>query len=311
MVATTDLTIAEYQRRAKQTDRLPSDDSTGVDPRLAPLLGLVGEIGTLIAEYKKHLRDGTAYESFEDSVEEDLGDILWYVASAATRFNLSLEMVAQKNLRKASDRWGESLGTARLQGSLSFSFDSAFPLDEQLPREFDVEIRSVEDDSASEPKVEVIWDNRRVADRLGDNTYDDTGYRFHDVFHLANAAVLGWSPVARARIFNRKRKSDPRIDDVEDGGRAIVIEEAIAAYMFAYARVHNYLDGVTSLDFHALKMFKAFTAGLEVQARPLWQVEDAILQGVAAWRQLRRHGGGVLRGSLRRRSLEYLPPGGV
>lgn len=304
------MTLDDYQRQAQQTDRLPSDDGADVDPRLAPLLGLVGEVGTLIAEYKKHLRDGTAYELFEDNVEEDLGDVLWYLASAASRFNLSLETVAQKNLRKIFDRWGETPGAARLEHSPDDWFDAAFPPKEQLPREFEVEIRSVEDDSASEPRVEVIWENTRVANRLGDNTYDDTGYRFHDVFHLANAAVLGWSPVARANIFNRKRKSDPKIDDVEDGGRAIVIEEAIAAYMFAYARVHNYLDGVTSLDFHALKMFKAFTAGLEVQARPLWQVEEAILQGVAAWRQLRQHGSGVLRGSLRRRSLEYLPPGG-
>ena len=85
------------------------------------------------------------------------------------------------------------------------------------------------------------------------------------MFHLANAAVLGWSPVARARFFQRKRKSNPRVDNVEDGGRAIVIEEAIAAYMFAYARNHNYLEGVTSLDFHVLRTFRAFTEGLEVR----------------------------------------------
>jgi len=66
---------------------------------------------------------------------------------------------------------------------------------------------------------------------LGDNAYDDDGYRWHDAIHLGNLAVLGWSPVLRA-LLGRKRKDSPVIDDVEDGGRAIVIEEGIAAAVF-------------------------------------------------------------------------------
>ena len=141
-----------------------------------------------------------------------------------------------------------------------------------------------------------------------DNTYDDSGYRFHDALHLANAAVLGWSPVARSKIFDRKRKSDRNVDAVEDGGRAIVIEEAIAAFMFAYAQRHNFLKGVKNLDFYTLKTFQSLTADLEVSARQLWEVEEAVLQGFAAWRQLRQNNGGILRGDLGRRSLEYLGP---
>ena len=301
-----ELTLAEYQRQAQKTNRLPQGAEGGVDPRLVPLLGLVGEIGTLVAEYKKHLRDGTAYELFETNVEEDLGDILWYLAAAAGQFDLSLQHIAERNLSKAADRWRGSHDAVRQERSPADHFDAQFSPEEQLPREFYVDIRPVAEDTASEPKVEILWNNQPVADQLGDNTYDDTGYRFHDVFHLANAAVLGWSPVARTRFFQRKRKSNPRVDNVEDGGRAIVIEEAIAAYMFAYARNHNYLEGVTSLDFHVLKTFRAFTEGLEVEARQLWEVEDAVLQGAAAWRHLRQHGGGVLRGCLTTGRLEYL-----
>ena len=125
---------------------------------------------------------------------------------------------------------------------------------------------------------------------LGDNTYDDSGYRFHDAYSISptQPSLVGhrWP---ESKIFKRKRKSDCNIDAVEDGGRAIVIEEAIAAFMFAYARQHNFLEAVNNLDFYTLKTFQILTADLEVSARQLWEVEDAVLQGFAAWRQLRQN----------------------
>lgn len=56
-------------------------------------------------------------------------------------------------------------------------------------------------------------------------------YRFHDAFHLAHAAVLGWSPVTRF-LLSRKRKCDLRTGEGEDGGRAIAIEKGISALAF-------------------------------------------------------------------------------
>lgn len=67
---------------------------------------------------------------------------------------------------------------------------------------------------------------------LTDNSYEKDGYRFHDIFHLALAGMMGWSPVIRA-LLHVKRKSDAQLDEVEDGGRAIAIEEGIAALAFA------------------------------------------------------------------------------
>ena len=37
-------------------------------------------------------------------------------------------------------------------------------------------------------------------------------YRFHDAFHYAYAAILGWSPVTRA-LFRLKRKSETDVDE--------------------------------------------------------------------------------------------------
>ena len=46
----------------------------------------------------------------------------------------------------------------------------------------------------------------KIGDELTDNAYKDDGYRFHDVFHSAYVAILGWSPVIR-KLLKRKRKS--------------------------------------------------------------------------------------------------------
>ncbi len=77
---------------------------------------------------------------------------------------------------------------------------------------------------------------------MDDNAHEADGYRFHDVFHLAFMATFGWSPVIRA-LLKRKRKSNPAIDNVEDGARAIIIEEAISAMVYEHAKDHNFYEG--------------------------------------------------------------------
>ena len=69
--------------------------------RLIPLLGLAGEAGQLLAEYKKRLRDGPGHVQFVDRVSEELGDILWYVANLASKYDLSLEAIADRISQKS------------------------------------------------------------------------------------------------------------------------------------------------------------------------------------------------------------------
>jgi NTP pyrophosphatase (non-canonical NTP hydrolase) len=204
----------EYQLKAQETDQTPEADAKGM---LVPLLGLAGEVGLLLVEYKKHLRDGPAHRLFREQIAEDLGDLLWYAANVATKFGLDLDEVATQNLAKTRDRWpaGESQGAK--------VFDEGYASQERLPRQFEVELRQVVDGDKVE--VECWWGGRMVGSTLTDNAYQDDGYRSHDVFHLTFAAVLGWSPIARS-FLGRKRRSNPKVDEVEDGGRARVIESA-------------------------------------------------------------------------------------
>ena len=92
------MTLDEYQIAAQKTDEK-------TDNLIIPLLGLASETGTILAEYKKLLRDGEAHERFGDLVAEDLGDILWYVANVATKCRIELSAIAESNLEKTQNRF--------------------------------------------------------------------------------------------------------------------------------------------------------------------------------------------------------------
>ena len=128
-----------------------------------------------------------------------------------------------------------------------------------------------------------------IGDRLTDNAVEPDDYRFHDVFHYAYCAVLTWSPVVRA-LLRLKRKSDPLIDEAEDGARAILIEEGIASWIFGQAKQLAFFEGIKSgeLSFDILKTVRQFVAGYEPQDCPLWLWEAAIFQGFHAFRFLRQ-----------------------
>lgn len=96
--------LNEYQAAAQTTDQAPGSEGKAI---IVPLLGLAGEAGALLTEYKKLLRDGSAYISFRDQIGEELGDVLWYVANLATKFDLDLADIATANLAKTVGRWGD------------------------------------------------------------------------------------------------------------------------------------------------------------------------------------------------------------
>jgi NTP pyrophosphatase (non-canonical NTP hydrolase) len=280
-----------YQHHAQRTDRNPG---TAGDALIIPLLGLVGEAGSLLSEFKKLLRDGGAHERFKQQVEEELGDILWYVANLASKFGLDLDTIAADNLAKTTGRWAPPPhGSAVL--------DDHVPAGEQLPREFEYTLRH-EEVNGVEKLVVRTPDGARVGDPLTDNAFVDDGYRFHDVLHFAFAATLGWSPVLR-KLLGRKRKSAPKVDEVEDGARAAAIEEMIAAVVGEYALRHRFLEGTEHVDWELLRIAKRLTANLSVAVRSEAEWEAAIVTGVRAWGRLREAGGGTVRGSLLTREL--------
>ncbi|AYV48963.1 pyrophosphatase [Caulobacter flavus] len=92
------LSLSAYAAGAARTDR-------GVDGQsLAfPLLGLFGETGSLLSELKKKQRDKAASRAYADAVADELGDVLWYLASIANRGGISLNAVAAHVVRNDAE----------------------------------------------------------------------------------------------------------------------------------------------------------------------------------------------------------------
>lgn len=386
------LTLNGYQLEAIRTDRT-KHVGNGFD---LPVLGLFGETGSLLSEVKKKQRDSRSYLGYEQSVIEEMGDVLWYLAviadhaglslatiaasaqvgeqgairesldielmalqpqqalplhaptvafertllelagvvgrlaeasthqqglaadrenlarklaaifrvllAAANEAGITLDQAASDNLKKAADRWPE-------KRSFSTIFDSGFPEEEQLPRSLTIEIFERE---AKNGKTYVVQrcNGIYIGDRLTDNIMKPDDYRFHDAFHYAYAAILGWSPVTRA-LFRLKRKSETQVDEGQDGARAILIEEGVATYVFGEAKQLNFFEGQNAgdLGFTFLKSVRQFVRGYESEACPLWLWEEAILKGNEAFRFLKKHRRGRLQLDLANRSLvvEELP----
>lgn len=292
------LTFRDYQKQAILTNRVQGGDLPSI---IVPLLGLAGEAGSLLSEYKKWMREGDRYRPFTDQVAEEIGDILWYLANIADHEGLDLQEVAEENLAKIADRFRPE----RREDTPLFGggrYDAAYPESEQLPLSLAVTFREIEADGKR--KLETMINGEKFGDSLTDNSHADDGYRFHDVFHFTNAILLGWSPVVR-RILGVKRKSVPHIDEVEDGARAAVTEEAISAVIFGYAKDFSFFQGSDTVEFGLLRMIKQMTAPFEVRDKALRQWEIAILEGYKVWNEMVANKGGVFIGDVKSRFVRY------
>ena len=260
----------------------PGDD-------VADALVLGGSVGALLAALGRGRRDEAATH---------LGAVWSAFVRVASRLKIRLGEAADMNREKTLSRWPEGRQRRRL-------FDSAFPEEEQIPRKLNVEFREI--GRGDKPVVILRCNGVNIGDRLTDNIGVPDGYRFHDVFHFAHAAYLGWSPIARG-LLKCKRKSNATVDENEDGARAGIMEEAVSATVFSRAKEVDFYDGIDRVDYDLLKTIQGFVKGFEVDAVPLWQWEEAILNGYRVFRELRRHGGGRVTLDLLSRDLRYAAP---
>jgi NTP pyrophosphatase (non-canonical NTP hydrolase) len=282
--------LRTYQARVTRTDRNPGTDEQA---RMIPLAGLASETGELLGEYKKYLRDGASHRLFKERLSEEVGDLLWYVANVATKFGLDLDEVAQQNLEKCEGRWG---GLPSRE-----AFDIRFPKEERFPRQFSIDFLTYHDENGA-PKIRVMYKGKQFGDDLNDNAHTPDGYGYHDVIHLAFAAVLGWSPLVR-KMLNAKRKSDASVDLVEDGGRAIATEEGLSTMVFAFARDYAFLEGKSSLSTELLRTLRNMVSHLEVAACTAGEWEHAIIEGFKVWREIKRRAGGTVDLDLDQRTI--------
>jgi NTP pyrophosphatase (non-canonical NTP hydrolase) len=89
----------EYQRLATRTARKGDFQKDLVNAAL----GLTGEAGEVADEVKKHVFHGHGLDAHK--LKKELGDILWYVAWAASTLGLDLSEIAAANIDKLKKRY--------------------------------------------------------------------------------------------------------------------------------------------------------------------------------------------------------------
>jgi hypothetical protein len=182
------------------------------------------------------------------------------------------------------------------------SFDCEFKESEQLPKKFTIDFSSMLVDGTWMTKV--TYDGVQLGDTINDNSKTSDYYRFHDVFHLSFAAILGWSPCTRT-MMKRKRKSNYWIDEIEDGARATITEEALSMIIFNEAKRKNYFEGATNVSKTTLRIIKEMTEDFEVRVRSAKEWEKAILKSYELFRLLVANGGGKVAFDAKTKAISY------
>lgn len=96
------MTVNGYQELAMKTLNC---ELSKKDILINSAMGLCGESGEVIDIVKKWLAQG--HELDKEHLIEELGDVAWYLAEAATALDISLEEVLQLNIDKLTLRYPE------------------------------------------------------------------------------------------------------------------------------------------------------------------------------------------------------------
>lgn len=314
--------LTTFQHSAARTSQLQLG---GPQSAIAPMLGLASETGSILSVYKKHLRDSIDLTESRQFLREELGDLLWYVAALATACGLDLNDVATTNLRRAGDRYPAVPPEHQLD-ELPI-FDRDYPPTERFPRRLVISFaENVAEGNRTVAGLTLVCAQPNafpggptlgpgekpigyqlgatMGDTLTDNSRRVDAYRFHDAIHLGFLAVLNWSPTMRA-VLRLKRKSNPQVDECEDGARAVYVEEGLAAVLARLAQRRTGFLSETSIDGEVIEVAKAAAVDLEVEPLPAWLWRRAILQGFRAMHQLGQNCGGYLVADLDARTLTY------
>lgn len=92
----------EYQEKSKKTAIYPKIGENYV----YPALGLGDEAGEVLGKIKKVFRDKNGILDNETRLEikKELGDVLWYLSQLSTELELSLNEIAEDNIKKLYSR---------------------------------------------------------------------------------------------------------------------------------------------------------------------------------------------------------------
>ncbi len=94
------MNLAEYESEVKRTLNLGESEDRQL---MNYALGLGDETGRVLELIKKSEFHG--YRLNKEEMRRELGDVLWYLTALGWRYGLSLESIAQANVKKLSERF--------------------------------------------------------------------------------------------------------------------------------------------------------------------------------------------------------------
>lgn len=98
----------EYQKLSMRSFKTEPGLTVQQSKAMLGCIGLAGEVGECTEPVKKwffhHKRTA---DEVRDSLREELGDVLWYAACLASAFDLSLQDIAEYNVKKLLERYPE------------------------------------------------------------------------------------------------------------------------------------------------------------------------------------------------------------
>jgi NTP pyrophosphatase (non-canonical NTP hydrolase) len=91
--------LEEYREHTRETSIYDPNDAFEYT-----IFGLCSEAGEVAGKYKKFLRDDTDWDTLQDDIAKELGDVMWYVDRIADEFGLSLTTILEANVAKLQAR---------------------------------------------------------------------------------------------------------------------------------------------------------------------------------------------------------------
>jgi len=238
-----------------------------------------------------------------------LSEIVWHLAALANIYRLKLSDVLELTQEKAQFRNPKDLPGPRHQTSKKAG--------EQFPDKFEIHFLDNNQGQTTMFWVEGEVVKKKLGASLRDNNHEGDGYRFHDVMHVACAVYLGWSPNLRS-FMGLKRRSNRKTNEIEDGGRAKILEEAVILEVHLQAKAfEKYIEQAgesitgspyayeSALGFEFLRRLHELTKEHEVYDNPKQDWEDAIRNGYDGYHKLTKANGGIIDIDMKNRVMNF------
>ncbi len=98
------MNLNEYKKHCLETWIYSKDLYSSIELKdyTRALFGLIGEAGEVAEVYKKYLRGD--FINIEERLEQELGDVLYYIMIICDLFNLDINKVLVLNIKKLKSR---------------------------------------------------------------------------------------------------------------------------------------------------------------------------------------------------------------